>query len=207
MATRPRPPSHHADPAPAVLAAASLLALCSLAVLGCGRAAQPAAQPGAETPTSTAASPESESASETLEQAEAELEQARLQLAELGVRLSAPPVAPAAQAPAAGAPSPTAQAQKKAEPKEKREAAEAAPSPPRVSRAPSRAEESLGATADEGSARDENPCLNACKAYASLVRAKNAVCRLDAPNGARCSRAEGIVRDATPQVQSCQCAP
>jgi hypothetical protein len=192
-------------PLPFYLLAVSLLALASLPTLGCGRAAQPAAQPGAETPTSTAASPQGESASETLEQAEAELEQARLQLAQLGVGLSAPPAAPAEEAAsAARGPAPNAQADKKAEPKEKRRAAEPAPSPP-ASRAQGRPEKSLGATEDQESARDENACLNACKAYASLVRAKNAVCRLDVPNGPRCARAESIVRDATPQVQSCQC--
>jgi hypothetical protein len=122
--------------------------------------------------------------------------------------LSAPPSAPRAEAPAtAAAPAPVAQAEKKAEERDRRAAPEPAPAPPTASRAPSRKEKALDTAEDEGSAREQNACVNACKAYASLLRAKSAVCRLDVPNGARCARAEGIVRDATPQVQSCQCAP
>jgi hypothetical protein len=178
---------------------AALLLLCGL-FTGCGRSVAPAAQPTGGTPVSAEPSSADEagpaSAPQTLEQAEAELEQARLALAQVG-GLSAPAGAAAAPPPSPVAPS--ANEQRPA-------TADDARSVPKAS-APSRAEKKSADQAEaEGSARDGNSCETTCKAYASLLRAKSAVCRLDAPNGARCARAEGIVRDATPQVQSCQCA-
>jgi hypothetical protein len=149
-----------------------------------------------------------------LEQAEAELEQARQQLVQLGGGLPtpAPAAAPVAQNQASGATSRVEASSAKEEAKRKRPVeAEAAPPPapeaPAARRADKSAEDDAAPAESHSNTRDESPCVNTCKAYASLLRAKSAVCRLDVPNGARCARAEGIVRDATPQVQSCQCAP
>lgn len=204
MATGPQPTLPFASTGLSLFA----LGLLALGVLpGCGRAS--AAQPAGEAPTSALESSKSEP--ETLEQAETELEQARQQLAQLGGIAAAPPpppaAAPAAQAPAASGVIEPSSAREEAKRKQSVEA-EASPPPAPEARAARPADKADDyAQPENDRARDENPCVNTCKAYASLLRAKNAVCRLDVPNGARCARAEGIVRDATPHVQSCQCAP
>jgi hypothetical protein len=56
-------------------------------------------------------------------------------------------------------------------------------------------------------ARPSDPCATACRAFGSLLRAKDAVCRLEAPRGERCARAEDIVREAEGRVRSCACSP
>jgi hypothetical protein len=172
---------------------------------GCGRSAETGVQPAA--PTSLkAAEPQSEP--ETLEQAEADLEEARLALAQVGPLPSPPP--------AAGAAAPTARSTITpdsaivSEKKRSRDlSADEGAAAPSVQAAPKRAAPAERAEEAEAPAAkaDDNPCLTTCKAFASLLRAKDAVCRLDVPNGARCARAEGIVRDATPRVQTCQCSP
>jgi hypothetical protein len=48
-------------------------------------------------------------------------------------------------------------------------------------------------------------CGNACRAFASLSRAANAVCRLDGDNGKHCTRAKRMVADAEPRVAACAC--
>lgn len=48
-------------------------------------------------------------------------------------------------------------------------------------------------------------CANACKAFASLRRAADAVCRLAGDSNARCSRAREIVKDSEERVKSCSC--
>jgi hypothetical protein len=58
---------------------------------------------------------------------------------------------------------------------------------------------------EEAPAKTEDPCETGCKAFASLLRAKAAVCRLDTPGGARCNRAEDIAREAQGRVRSCSC--
>lgn len=200
MASRPRPPSPLA-----CLLFATLLA-------GCGRAVSTGAEPGSA-PASTLESDKSDArdqaAPETLEQAEAELEQARLALAQVGGGLSAPAGAPVAAAPAPAPPPSPATRSASAEKEKKRAAADEAPSFPNAVRDTSRAEGAAvqAESAEDAASRDDNRCETTCKAYASLLRAKSAVCRLDAPGGARCARAEGIVRDATPQIQSCHCSP
>ena len=201
MASRPRPPS----PLTCFLLGALLA--------GCSRAVSTGAEPGSA-PASTLESDKSDAreqgAPETLEQAEAELEQARLALAQVGGGLSAPAGAPAAAAAPAPAPPPSPATPSASMGKEKKRAtADEAPSAPKAVSEARRAERASPQTeaAEEAAPRDDNRCETTCKAYASLVRAKSAVCRLDAPGGARCARAEGIVRDATPQVQSCRCSP
>lgn len=202
MATRPQASFPFVSVGASFLAL-GLLALCALP--GCMRAP---AQPAGEAPTSAFESPKSEP--ETLEQAETELEQARQQLAQLGGgALAAPsPATPAAQAPAASGVIEPSSAKEEAKRKRSVETEASPPPAPaaRATRPADKADDYAQAEGEKDGARDESPCVNTCKAYASLLRAKNAVCRLDVPNGARCARAEGIVRDATPQVQSCQCA-
>jgi len=48
-------------------------------------------------------------------------------------------------------------------------------------------------------------CENACRAFSSLSRAADAVCRLDGSRGAHCTRAKRIVVDSEPRVASCSC--
>jgi hypothetical protein len=48
-------------------------------------------------------------------------------------------------------------------------------------------------------------CENACRAFASLSRAANAVCRLDGNGGSHCSRAKRVVADSQQRVASCAC--
>lgn len=132
----------------------------------------------------------------TLEEAEAELEQARRELeastATLGVAR-----APAASAGAAP-PAP------EAAPGSERDFGEA--SKPKKRQA---ADDAADGNAEQAESRapEPAPCLTPCKAFASLVRAKDAVCRLDEPNGARCRRAESIVREAESRIASCACEP
>jgi hypothetical protein len=56
-----------------------------------------------------------------------------------------------------------------------------------------------------GEQRADSGCGNACRAFASLLRAANAVCRLDAEGGDRCARAKLVVSDAERRVSSCGC--
>ncbi|MEP7052510.1 MAG: hypothetical protein ABJB12_19240 [Pseudomonadota bacterium] len=52
-----------------------------------------------------------------------------------------------------------------------------------------------------------NVCENACRTFASLSRAANAVCRLDGDNGAHCARAKRVVSDSQSRVNNCACQP
>jgi hypothetical protein len=54
-------------------------------------------------------------------------------------------------------------------------------------------------------AKAQSPCPSACRAFASLGRAADAVCRLDAEGGERCERARRIREDASRRVASCGC--
>ena len=137
----------------------------------------------------------------TLEEAEAALERARVDLNRLalldrpGGFAEAPAAAPVPAAPSkasrgAGAANDEARAEKKVA-----RAREAKPSAHAESEAP----------AEGAAAKGENACDTGCKAFASLMRAKAAVCRLDSPGGARCSRAEDIAREAEGRVRSCGC--
>jgi hypothetical protein len=155
--------------------------LCLLA--GCGRPLAEAA-PAPTAPTSTQApAEEAEAEPTTLADAEALLERARADLER--VALNEP------GAPAAGAVAPSA-----------------APTP-----APSRDEasrEDKAASAEQAAppppAKEANACETACKAFSSLARASDAVCRLDSDGGKRCERARQIREDASHRVASCGCA-
>ncbi len=48
-------------------------------------------------------------------------------------------------------------------------------------------------------------CENACKAFASLTRAANAVCRLDGDGGSHCAKAKKVVTDSAGRVAACTC--
>ena len=61
-----------------------------------------------------------------------------------------------------------------------------------------------GAAAPAASAPSAQ-CDNACRAFASLTRAANAVCRLDGDGGTHCSRAKHVVSDSERRVASCTC--
>ncbi|HET7543645.1 MAG TPA: hypothetical protein VFK05_27420 [Polyangiaceae bacterium] len=48
-------------------------------------------------------------------------------------------------------------------------------------------------------------CEEACRAFSSLARAANAVCRLDGNGGTHCSRAKHVLEGAQQRVASCSC--
>lgn len=146
--------------------------------------AAPTAAPAAPPPAST----------ESLESAEAELAAALRELD--GALASAEPAAEAKSAPAEADRSRPAKASRGAG----------------VGRAEKGADATAGeaptAAAAQAQNRDDRQdrCVTACKAFGSLQRAKDAVCRLDAqPPAARCARAESIVREAQARVASCSC--
>ena len=160
--------------------------------------------PKAEAPSSGAAAPAAEATPTssddreptTLADAEALLEKARgdldrLALNEPGMPATAsagaapPPAAAPAPAPATAAP-------------------EAAPSRDEARRA-----DKSAASAEEGErpqAKAVSTCETACKAFSSLSRASDAVCRLDTDGGKRCERAKQIQQDASQRVASCGCS-
>lgn len=168
----------------------------------------PAAAPASASPAPAAAPEEGAPSSArfddadfaTLEEAEAALERARADLDRLALLDRTPGVA--AEAPAAAPPSPSragsgASGDLSYADKKKGERARAA-----KATAESKAAEQAD---EEAPAKTEDPCETGCKAFASLLRAKAAVCRLDTPGGARCNRAEDIAREAQGRVRSCSC--
>jgi hypothetical protein len=170
----------------------SLLLMALLA--GCGRASEaaaptsgaPPAVPAAEAPSSASAveAEADEAEPTTLAEAEALLEKARADLDRLALNESAP----GGSVEAAPPPSPASAGAPRRQNEEKRAeqaAADHAPAPK----------------------KDANPCETACKAFSSLERASEAVCRLDAEaGGKRCERARQIREDAARRVASCACS-
>ncbi|HEX3775941.1 MAG TPA: hypothetical protein VHV51_15825 [Polyangiaceae bacterium] len=67
-----------------------------------------------------------------------------------------------------------------------------------------RAASSAGGAAAPAAAAPSQ-CDNACRAFASLTRAANAVCRMDGDGGSHCSRAKKIVNDSALRVAACTC--
>lgn len=170
-------------------------------------AAPPAAAPAAAPPPpTTLAAPKSADKADdvdfaTLEEAEAALERARVDLNRLalleqpGGFAEAPAAAPSPAAPSRASRGASG-ANDEARPEKKvGRAREAKPAPHAESEAP----------AEGAASKGENTCDTGCKAFASLMRAKAAVCRLDSPGGSRCSRAEDIAREAEGRVRSCGC--
>jgi hypothetical protein len=167
-----------------VLGLAGWAVLAGLAA-GCAKsseapAAAPAQEPGTPGTLSAAEQPQ------TLADAEALLEKSRADLDRLALNEPAPPapVAAGAAAPTtAPAPAPAAEAAPR---DEARSADKAAAEAPR--------------------SKEVSTCETACKAFSSLTRASDAVCRLDT-EGKRCERARQIQQDAGRRVSSCSCTP
>lgn len=153
--------------------------LLSLA-LGCARGAESSAPKSGEEPAAAGSlEVESEREPATLAEAEQLLARAQAELDRLALNEPQVPV-PGAAAPATASPPPP---RDQAERDEKSAAqAEAAPTPP------------------------PSPCESACRAFASLERASDAVCRLDSKDGQRCSRARQIRDGAARRVASCGCS-
>ena len=171
-------------------------ALLGLVLLpGCGRSPQaeapssaPEAVPGQAAPTTsltTNEAGEAETEPATLADAEALLEKARADLDRLALNEPG-----AARGATGGGPAP---------------AAAPAPPPPRAEA--QRADKAASANeAAAPPAKEVNPCETACKAFSSLTRASDAVCRLDTDGGKRCERARQIRQDAAQRVAGCGCA-
>jgi len=51
----------------------------------------------------------------------------------------------------------------------------------------------------------ESSCATACRAFASLERAADAVCRITGQKDGRCSHARAVVSDAKQRVAVCTC--
>jgi hypothetical protein len=49
-------------------------------------------------------------------------------------------------------------------------------------------------------------CATVCKAFASLTRARDAICRIDGSGGARCAHANAIVERHATSRETCRCA-
>jgi hypothetical protein len=173
-----------------VLAMLGLLSGCAAAPKTSAPSSAPEAVPG--TP-ATAVAPQEEGAGEpaTLADAEALLEKARTDLNRLALNEAVAPLAgaapPSAQMAPAPSPAPARDEARRAE-KSASSAADGAPAP---------------ATAP---ANEVSTCQTACKAFSSLTRASDAVCRLDTEGGKRCERARQIREDASRRVASCSCS-
>lgn len=59
---------------------------------------------------------------------------------------------------------------------------------------------------EEAEPSPKNSCEIPCKAFASMKRAGQAICRLDTPDGAHCKQAKQRIAAATDRVASCGCA-
>jgi hypothetical protein len=154
---------------------------------GCSHAPEAAAPTPAAEAAPTTATPadalteKKEAEPMTLAEAEAQLDEARAQLDRLALSDGAPG--------SAGAPRP----------------ATAAPAPAPKGE-PSRADSAEQPRRPPSPTREESSaCETACKAFSSLTRASDAVCRLDTDGGKRCERARRIRDDASQRVASCGC--
>ena len=168
------------------LATLGLVSACGMApkAEAPSSAGEAAPAPAEAAPTSTQASQEeAEREPTTLADAELLLERARADLDRLALNEpGAPATAGASAPPPAAAPSP-------------------APARDEARRA-DKAAEADGA--EKPRAKEVNACETACKAFSSLTRASDAVCRLDTEGG-RCQRARKIHEDASQRVASCGC--
>jgi hypothetical protein len=159
---------------------------CLMLLLGaCATAGSEAAAPQAPAeaaPTSVSGSAQEQQEPATLAEAEALLEKARADLDQLA--LNEP--GSAAPATAAAAPAPAPPPAPRAEEKRSADKADEAGAPP--------------------AKKEASACETACKAFSSLERASDAVCRLDTEaGGKRCERAKQIREDAARRVSSCSC--
>ena len=172
-----------------------VVALLGLALLpGCGMSPKaeapssaPEAAPAQGIPGTSSLTAKDDAAAEpaTLADAEALLEKARADLDRLALNEPG-----AARGATGGAPAPAS--------------APPAPSPSRAEAKPAeKAASADGAAAPP--AKEVSTCETACKAFSSLTRASDAVCRLDTDGGKRCERARQIREDASHRVASCGC--
>jgi hypothetical protein len=150
----------------------------------CARSPEASAPP-ASSPAQAPGAAMAEAAPEptTLAEAEALLEQAKADLDRLALN-EVPPSSAGAAAPAAAPPAPVT-----------------APSP-----APERKSSADDKPRDDAASSQGRTCDTACKAFSSLTRASDAVCRLDTEGGRRCERARQIRDDAAQRVATCGCA-
>lgn len=176
----------------AALLSLALLPACGMSPKAEAPSSAPEAAPAQGAPASSlTAKDEAAAEPATLADAEALLEKARadldrLALNEPGAARGATGGAPApASAPPAPSPS-----RAEAKPAEKAASADAAAAPP----------------SKEVQNKEVSTCETACKAFSSLTRASDAVCRLDTDGGKRCERARQIREDASHRVASCGCA-
>jgi hypothetical protein len=161
-----------------------------LLLVACGRApdaAAPQAPVGEAAPSSVAGSAaEPEPEPQTLAEAEALLDKARADLDRLALYAPGSPSEAAAETAAPAPAPPPSPAATRAEEKRADKAADQAEAPP--------------------AKKEANSCETACKAFSSLERASDAVCRLDTEGGGkRCERAKQIREDAARRVSSCSC--
>jgi hypothetical protein len=163
----------------------SLRGLASWFLLGlalsCARGAESSAPKSGEEPAAPAGSLGVASEREPATLAEAEQLLARAQ-AELDRLTLDEPQGRATGAPAPATASPASPSDQGERDEKSAAQAEAAPTPP------------------------PSPCENACRAFASLERARDAICRLDGEDGQRCSRARQIHDGAGRRVASCGCS-
>jgi hypothetical protein len=146
--------------------------------LGCARGAESSAPKAGAEPAAPSRNLATEREPATLAEAEQLLARAQAELDQLALNEPQPPAA--APAPATAAPEAP---RDHAERSEKSAAeGEAAPAP------------------------TPSPCETACRAFASLERASEAVCRLDGEGGQRCDRARQIRDRAARRVASCGCS-
>ncbi len=200
----------------------SLRWLAILLISGCARQAAPETQssPAMQAPEpSEAASPEAPPAPKSadkddaefasIEQAEAALSQAQAELERVAMNEGAPTPSAPGRASAASAGAARDLDSARADRAEKPSAVDEARQSPRKGRAPAQAPAAAAPApppAHEAEAKkEEDACEMTCKAFASLLRAKAAVCRLDKEGGARCGRAQSIVQAAEGRVASCAC--
>ena len=83
--------------------------------------------------------------------------------------------------------------------------AELSGAPAKGSEDPARAPGGEGAAAKPKSSAAQTTCTTTCKAFASLLRARDAICRIDGSDGERCSHANQIVERHTERSTGCGC--
>ncbi|HEY4156773.1 MAG TPA: hypothetical protein VGM29_01705 [Polyangiaceae bacterium] len=167
------------------------LSSCLVALAGCGGANGAALQPDS-------AHGYQEEQYQTLDQASAAFERFASEL-ESGVASNRDESAPGdAKAPAAGAPAPSAAPSTPSSVSPMRPAPEL-DAESRSDRAPSQPK------AKEESRKDTS-CEMPCKAFASMKRAGDAICRLDTADGSHCKQAKQRIAAATDRLASCACA-
>ncbi len=167
-----------------------LLSLAAAACAGGGKEAEaPSTQAPEPEPSRVPTSARGHAEPQTLAEAEELLARARADLDRVALNEpGAPPATAGAYAPPPPAAAPAA------EPAQDRSADKATEE--------KRAESEAAAPR----AKEVSPCETACKAFSSLERASDAVCRLDNEGGQRCQRARQIREDAARRVQSCGCS-